>query len=170
MSDARTRETDLLLTAIRDLSFARDLDTVTFIVRSMGRALAGADGVTFVLRDHGQCYYVDEDAITPLWKGRRFPMESCISGWAMLHRETVVVPDIYVDPRIPHDAYRPTFVRSLVMVPVRVEDPVAAIGAYWARPHAPCDEAVHALQSRSQIALAWFVSHSGISAANSSPP
>jgi hypothetical protein len=51
----------------------------------------------------------------------------------MLNGQTVVIPDIYLDDRIPHDAYRPTFVKSLVMTPVRMEDPIAAIGAYWAR-------------------------------------
>ena len=42
--------------------------------------LVGADGATFVLRDGDCCYYVDEDAISPLWKGQRFPLEACISG------------------------------------------------------------------------------------------
>ena len=54
----------------------------------------------------------------------------------MHHREAVAIPDIYVDPRIPHDAYRPTFVKSLAVVPVRKDDPIAAIGAYWATHHA----------------------------------
>ncbi len=52
----------------------------------------------------------------------------------MLNRQIAVIPDIYLDPRIPHEAYRPTFVKSLVMVPVREADPIAAIGAYWAQP------------------------------------
>jgi PAS domain S-box-containing protein len=36
--------------------------------------------------------------------------------------------------RIPHDAYRPTFVKSLAMTPIGTP-PVAAIGAYWASQH-----------------------------------
>jgi signal transduction histidine kinase len=127
---------DQLLAAIQALSFARTLDEVTAAVRRHARALTGADGMTFVLRDGAECYYADEDAIAPLWKGRRFPLESCISGWVMQHAQPAVVPDIYADPRIPHEAYRPTFVRSLAMVPVRPEAPVAAIGAYWAAQHA----------------------------------
>jgi signal transduction histidine kinase len=114
------------------LSLARDLDDIMAIVRSGVRRVTGADGVTFVLRDGDACYYADEDAISPLWKGQRFPAERCISGWAMIHRQPVAITDIYQDSRIPHDAYRLTFVRSLAMVPVRQEDPVAAIGAYWA--------------------------------------
>jgi hypothetical protein len=36
----------------------------------------------------------------------------------MLNSQTAAIPDIYVDIRIPHDAYRPTFVKSPVMTPV----------------------------------------------------
>jgi hypothetical protein len=64
---------DALLTAVTELSFARDLASVTTIVRQAARRLTGADGVTFILKDGGDCYYADEDAIAPLWKGRRFP-------------------------------------------------------------------------------------------------
>jgi signal transduction histidine kinase len=126
---------EALLDAAREIALAREILEVTAVVRRHARALTGADGVTFVLRDGDSVHYVDEDAIEPLWKGRRFPAEACISGWAMLHRQVVVIDDIYADDRIPQDAYRPTFVKSLAMVPVRPEDPVAAIGAYWARRH-----------------------------------
>jgi GAF domain-containing protein len=46
-----------------------------------------------------------------------------------------ILPDIYADARVPHDAYRPTFVKGLVMVPVPQERPIAAIGAYWQSHH-----------------------------------
>ena len=108
-----------LLDAIERLSLARSIEDVVAVVRDNARVLAGADGVCFVLRDGDLCHYVEENAIGPLWKGRKFPMSACISGWAMLNRATAVIPDIYQDPRSPHDAYRPTFVQSLVMVPVR---------------------------------------------------
>lgn len=121
-----------LVRAVRDLSAANDIDTVVEIVRHAARELVDADGATFVLRDEGQCFYVDEDAIEPLWRGQRFPLEACISGWAMIHGEAVMIPDIYLDDRIPHEAYRPTFVRSLVMTPIRTAEPVGSIGTYWA--------------------------------------
>lgn len=124
-----------LVRAVRDLAAARDLDGVVDVVRHAARELVDADGATFVLRDEGQCYYVDEDAIEPLWRGQRFPLEACISGWAMLNSEQVVIPDIYLDDRIPHVAYRPTFVHSLVMTPIRTEEPVGSIGTYWADEH-----------------------------------
>lgn len=116
------------------------------ITRRAVRQATGADGVTFILREADQCFYADEEAIGPLWKGRRFPMAACISGWVMLHRAAAVIEDIYGDPRIPADAYRPTFVRSLAMVPVRAADPIAAIGAYWARVRRASHEEVAFLQ------------------------
>lgn len=124
-----------LVRAVLDLAGARGVEDIVRIVRSAARQIAHADGATFVLRDNGRCYYVDEDAIAPLWRGLRFPMEDCISGWAMLRAQQMVIPDIYTDRRIPQDAYRPTFVRSLAMTPIRTADPLGAIGVYWAEEH-----------------------------------
>jgi len=136
-----------LVAVVQDLSRARDLETVQEIVRKAARDLTGADGATFVLRDGDKCFYADEDAIEPLWKGQRFPLTACISGWAMLQARPAVIEDIYADSRIPHDAYRPTFVKSLVMVPVRTNDPIAAIGNYWATRRLPTDIEVRLLQA-----------------------
>ncbi|MEI1373537.1 hybrid sensor histidine kinase/response regulator, partial [Nostoc sp.] len=102
--------------------------------------------VTFVLRDGECCHYVDENAIGPLWKGMRFPLKSCISGWAMLNKQAAVIEDIYQDARIPLDAYKVTFVKSLVMVPIRVSDPLGAIGAYWSTLHQATPEEIGLLE------------------------
>ena len=136
-----------LLGAVQELSLARTVGDVQRIVRVAARELAEADGATFVLRDGDRCFYADEYAIAPLWKGQRFPLEACISGWAMLNRQSVAIEDIYADPRIPHDAYRPTFVKSLVMVPIRKVDPLGAIGMYWAERHSPGPRELMAAQA-----------------------
>lgn len=138
---------DRLVSVIQQLSLARSMETIMAIVRRAARDLTGADGATFVLREGDLCHYADEDAIGPLWKGSRFPMSACISGWAMLNRQVAVIEDIYADPRIPADAYRPTFVQSLVMVPIRTESPIGAIGTYWATRHAATEEEVRFLQT-----------------------
>lgn len=143
--------TERLVTAVQELSLARDLDTVMRIVRSAARQLTGADGATFVLRDKDKSYYADEDAIGPLWKGKRFPLSTCISGWAILNRKAVAIEDIYLDDRIPHDAYRTTFVKSLVMVPIRTTEPIGAIGNYWAEKHLPTEDEMKLLQSLADI-------------------
>lgn len=136
-----------LIDVVQQLSLARDLDSVMKIVRHAARELTGADGATFVLRDHDKCFYADEEAISPLWKGQRFPLQACISGWAMLNKQSVAIEDIYADARIPADAYRPTFVKSLAMVPIRTHEPIGAIGNYWAQRHQPTAEELELLQS-----------------------
>jgi signal transduction histidine kinase len=145
-----------LVVVVQELSLARDLATVTAIVRRAARELTGADGATFILRDGDKCHYVDEDAIGPLWKGKRFPMSACISGWAMIHRREAVIEDIYADARIPHDAYRPTFVKSLAMVPVRTLDPIGAIGNYWAHRHQPTEQEIRLLQALADTTAVAF--------------
>jgi signal transduction histidine kinase len=136
-----------LVSVVQALSLARNLSKVMDIVRHAARTLVGADGATFVLRDGDMCYYAEEDAIGPLWKGQRFPLSACISGWSMLNRQPAVIEDIYQDARIPHDAYRPTFVKSLLMTPIRTLAPVGAIGVYWAHTHRATPEEVNLLQA-----------------------
>ena len=132
-----------VLTAI---DAARNLDGVMAAIRKHARHLVRADGVTFVLREQGFCFYADEDAVSPLWKGQRFPMETCVSGWVMDNRKPAVIPDIYADKRIPAEVYRKTFVKSLAMVPVGNFHSLAAIGAYWAKPHTASRQQVQRLQ------------------------
>jgi GAF domain-containing protein len=126
---------DTVQDATARLRVASRLQDVQDTVRTAARRAVLADGAMFVLRDRQMCFYADEDAMSPLWKGQRFALTDCISGWAMLNDEVAVVPDIERDDRVPIEAYRPTFVRSLVMVPIGHERPVGAIGVYWAHRH-----------------------------------
>ncbi|MEO8481213.1 MAG: HD domain-containing phosphohydrolase [Acidobacteriota bacterium] len=145
--NTRLEQVGELVSAIQRLSLARTLEDVQATVRVAARRLTGADGATFVLRENTQCFYADEDAISPLWKGQRFPLHHCVSGWVMTHREPVVIEDIFADPRVPADAYRPTFVKSLAMVPIRTVDPVGAIGTYWATQRRPIQHEIDLLQA-----------------------
>lgn len=136
---------------VQRLSLARSMDAIAGVIRDTARSLIGADGVTFVLKDGDMCYYVEEDAIGPLWKGQRFHMSACVSGWSMIHHEIAVIEDIYADDRVPLDAYKPTFVKSMVMVPIRTLDPIGAIGSYWAAERTPTDEELDLLRSLADI-------------------
>jgi PAS domain S-box-containing protein len=148
----------LKLTEInRRLVGALGFDQVTAIVCAAARELTGSDGATFVVREGQRVRYAAEDSIAPLWKGRNFPIEECISGWTMLHSEAAVISDIYADARIPHDAYRSTFVQSLIMTPVGPGTPVASIGVYWAHRYEASDylvELLKSLASAADLALA----------------
>lgn len=117
--------------AVGDLSGARSHGAIVDITRRAARDITGSMGVAIVLRDGDRCHYIAEDSEVPLWTGQKFPLTACISGWAMLNRQQVVIPDIYIDDRIPHAAYRPTGVHSLIMTPVGEGEPFGALGAYW---------------------------------------
>jgi two-component sensor histidine kinase len=117
--------------AVKDLSAARSHEAIIDITRRAARDITGSLGVAIVLRDGDRCHYIAEDSEVPLWTGQKFPLTACISGWAMLNQKQVVIPDIYVDDRIPHEAYRPTGVHSLIMTPVGEPAPFGALGAYW---------------------------------------
>lgn len=132
---------------IQRLSFCQDTDEVTSVLGEAARELTGADGITVVFKEAEFCHYAEENAIGPLWKGQRFPLHSCVSGWCILQRQQVVIADIYADPRVPHDAYKPTFVKSLAMVPIRSDDPIGAVGAYWADTHEASDAEMEILQA-----------------------
>jgi signal transduction histidine kinase len=136
-----------LTSLVQDLALARERSAVTEAVRRSIRQLVRCDGATFVLKDGEQSYYVDEDAIGPLFKGQRFPLDACIGGWVIRHREPAIVLDVATDPRIPCGAYERTFVKSLLMVPIRSREPVGAIGAYWAERHDASADEVEALQA-----------------------
>lgn len=140
-----------LVDTVQELSHARDLETVARIVRVAARELTDADGATFVLREEDKCYYMDENALEPLWKGSRFPMSICISGWAMMHASPVIINDIYKDPRIPIDVYRKTFVKSMAMVPIRNSQPIGAIGNYWAEYHEPTEKEMAILRALANV-------------------
>lgn len=164
-----TENMNSLPETIGALASSATLTEVVNIVRENARALTGADGVTFVMREDKNCYYIDEDAIAPLWKGSRFPLDDCISGWVMLHGQIAVIPDIYADTRVPHSAYNPTFVKSLVMVPVPQHEPIAAIGAYWASRHQPSWNAVRVAGAR-QCCRSGAQQHDSVRGTQPGPP
>ena len=141
-----------LANAIERLGSARTLPDVVEILRSSARRIAGADGIAIILAEDGLCHYLAEDAKAPLWAGQRFPRDSCISGIAMRDNRTVVIPDVMADARVPHAAYAPTFVRSMVMMPVGAPEPIAAIGAYWSDVGAPSEAATALLHTLARAA------------------
>lgn len=142
----------LLVSAIKNLSTAHDLEEIRDSMATAARKLADAEGATIVFRQGDCCYYANEDAVSPLWRGQKFPLEKCITGWAMLNKEQAVIKDIYKDDRIPHEAYKSTFVNSLAVFPVNQKEPKAAIGVYWSRQHTPSEEERQLLQTLADAA------------------
>jgi PAS domain S-box-containing protein len=138
------------------LAAARSLPAIVDILRRTARDIVDAEGIAVVIREGGNCFYAAEDAVGPLWAGNRYPLETCVSGWAMTRAETVIIRDIRLDERVPQAAYAPTFVRSLVMAPIGRPAPVAALGAYWSdvREHDPAQiRRLEALARAAAIAI-----------------
>ena len=125
----------MLAVALDELAVAESVEDVQRLVSSAARQLSGADGATVVLRDGHEWSYVEEDAIQPLWKGRRFAVADSLTGWSMLDGQPIIIEDVYADRRLPHDRYRRTFVKSLLVVSIRASAPIGAIGMYWAERH-----------------------------------
>lgn len=142
--------------AVSALTQARTPEEIVDVLRCSARRLVGSDGIAIVLKSGEDCHYVAEDAVGPLWAGTRFPMRSCISGWAMLHRQTVRIHDILVDERIPQDLYRGTFVRSLVIAPIRPAAPVGALCSYWSQTYEAQPEEVETLERLASAAGVAF--------------
>ncbi|HDR51416.1 MAG TPA: GAF domain-containing protein, partial [Mariniphaga anaerophila] len=142
----------ILIESIQQLSAVQSLEKVQDIVVKSARKLIGADGATLVFRENDHCYYMNEDAIQPLWKGKRFPVNECISGWVMQNKKSVVIEDIYSDERILREVYNPTFIKSLAMVPVNINEPIGVIGNYWKKKHTPTETEMQLLQTLADAA------------------
>ncbi|WP_244670019.1 sensor domain-containing diguanylate cyclase [Kaistia sp. 32K] len=131
---------------MQKLAFARELGQVQRIARSTARQMTGSDGAAFILRDGEFSHYVDDEGIAPLGKGRRIPLGECVAGWAMAHRQAVLISDIRADERIDQCLYGPTLIRSLAVVPIRVPEPVGAIAVYWSEVDAPGEDDLRLLK------------------------
>ncbi len=139
--------TRALIGAVQELSHARTALDVQLVVRRWARRLTRAEGSSLALRDGSVCEHVEEDGLAPGWAGRRVTLGSCVSGWCILNGRPVVVPDVHAEFRLPLSQYRMGSVRSLVVVPVRSQDPLGAIATYWSAPHQPDGDEVRMLQA-----------------------
>ena len=141
-----------VLNVAERLILAKSVDEVVSVLRDTVRAIIGADGIAIAVEASGYCTYVAEDAVSPLWQGQTFPIDHCVSGRAMLTDETIVIPDVRLDSRIPPEAYNATFVRSLVMVPIGKPVAIAALGAYWSQVRTHDQETIERLESLARLA------------------
>lgn len=145
-----------VMDAVSTISRARTIENLVESIRATARNLIGCEGIAIIRKDGDLCHYIEEDAIGALWKGQTFPAIACVSGWAMIHRQTVVIPDITKDDRIPHELYQGTFVRALMMAPIEPGQPVGAIGAYWAQPYAPSGWEIDILEALARAAATAY--------------
>jgi GAF domain-containing protein len=133
---ARLRLIADLLQDDRDLAAAlctaTSLTGLAQTVRAAATGRLDCFGASLILLDGDKCFYADEDPMAPVWAGQRFPLAEYLACWAVLHDQPVVINDIDYDERVPPQAYRSSYVRSMVAVPIPGSGgPAGAIGAYW---------------------------------------
>jgi hypothetical protein len=114
---------------LHDLTAARSQRELMENVTRTARYLLHADGVTFVMREGDHCYCTEEDAITPLWKGKRFPLQTCISGRCIEKHQQVIARD--TNRRALHNVCGQKFIRSLAAIPIQYSQPSSCITSYW---------------------------------------
>ena len=114
------------------LCTAASLTALARTVRSAVTDRLGSLGSSLVLIDGDQCFHADEDPIAPVWAGQRFPVTECLACWVILNDQPVVTGDVDLDERVPPQAYRSVYVRSMAAVPIPgPRGPAGAIDAYW---------------------------------------
>jgi diguanylate cyclase (GGDEF)-like protein len=136
---------DLLIIS-QNLCLARSLEEITKIVLASVREITNSDGANFILLDYGFSYYVDENAIAPLCKGQRFPINFDIAGSVMLSGKTSIIEDISNDNKNIRHFYQETFVKSMVIVPICRQQAIGAIATYWSYQHQATTEEVKLLE------------------------
>lgn len=107
---AGTRDGDAwfhLIDSTERLATARPLEAIVEVLRDTARSIVGAEGIAVVVREEDKNFYAAEDFIGPLRNGSRFPLESCVSSWAMRIGETARISDSRMDGRVPPAAYAP---------------------------------------------------------------
>ncbi|WP_443747345.1 sensor histidine kinase [Asticcacaulis solisilvae] len=147
-----------LVPVVEVLSHARTIDAVAGVVTDFARRIAESDGATFILREDGDMgHCVAESAETPQFTGRRFPLESGMTGRVILSGEPVIIGDINNHPWVKPGTYDPEVLTSLAIVPIRRTAPIGAVCIYWrGRSHVPTTEALGVLQALADVtSVAW---------------
>ncbi len=147
-----------LVPVVAALTHARDIKTIAGLISDFARKVAQSDGATFVLREDGDMgHCVAESAETPQFTGRRFPLETGLTGRVILSGEPVTIADINNHPWVKPGTYDPATLTSLAIVPIRRTQPIGAICLYWrGREHIPVPEELAILQALADLtSVAW---------------
>jgi len=147
-----------LVPVVDALTHARDIATIAGLISDFARRIAESDGATFILREDGDMgHCVAESAETPQWTGRRFPLDTAVTGRVILTGEPITIADINNHPLVKPGTYDPEVLTSLAIVPIRRTNPIGAICLYWrGRRHVPSAEELAILQALADLtSVAW---------------
>jgi signal transduction histidine kinase/CheY-like chemotaxis protein len=149
-ADLEAVDVAAVIDGVAELSALTSFDEVCEHITGLVERLTGAVA-SLALRDG--------TAVLPIG-GAPLPIDDCIAGWAMLHDQTVVIPDVAKDDR-PRRV--PDGVTSVIVVPLRGVEPFGTISAYWATPPVEPARAVAIIETIARLTA--FGIHAGRQAA-----
>lgn len=138
---------EYLVHALKTLTAAKTMEQVQEAITHSARNLVHSDSAALVFLEDGLCHHVSEDSPIQLWEGRKYAMDECVSGWSISNNKTAVIRDIASDSRVSMRHYASTPIKSLVMVPIFIDRPMGAIGAYWNEAFEPSATEIQILQT-----------------------
>lgn len=142
----------LLIDAIQNLSISQNMNAVIRTINFYARQLVNSESSAFFIQEGDFCVCVDENSTEQLWKGMSIKIESCICNDAHQNNAPVIVEDISSDKRKQLDMFKNTFVKSLVIIPVRTDVFNGSIGIYWAEKRIISDEDISLIQTLANAA------------------
>jgi GAF domain-containing protein len=116
--------------AVEAICSATGLEQLMASTLAGARRLTGADGVTLIWQSDNHCWCLDDDT-TSTPHARRTRRADAVAAWLTRARMPAIVSDITNDAVSLRDSCLPPSARSLVIVPVRAEEPVGTLVAWW---------------------------------------
>ncbi|HSN18127.1 MAG TPA: ATP-binding protein [Gammaproteobacteria bacterium] len=139
--DFYLRGLEHLVQVIQELPGCRDMEAVVTRLCRAARQMSGADAAVLSLKEGELCHVIGEDAVTPYWKGRRYPCKETVTGWVIEHGQPLVVDDMD-DPRVAAVSHRNSYVKSMAVVPLGKPEISGSLSALWRGRHRPTDDEV----------------------------
>jgi signal transduction histidine kinase len=124
-------ELERLSSVLLAIAASHDEEAITHGLSRAARELLGAHGSSFAIRDGDEVRHVGRRGVGWVEAGRRFAIDACLSGRALLEGEVAIV-DVDEPSTVMAQSLRDARVRSAFLLPVRTERSAAAIGVYWA--------------------------------------
>ncbi|HID61363.1 MAG TPA: GAF domain-containing protein, partial [Anaerolineae bacterium] len=128
----RARELALLNEVSLAITSVLDIDQVLTLIMSKASELLGAEAGSVLLRDGESGELVFSTCVgerSELLRGRRFPLDRGVAGWAVRRGEPALVADVSQDERFyeEFDAATGFHTRSLICAPLKVREKVIGV-------------------------------------------
>ena len=116
--------------AVQAICGASALEELMASTLDGARRLTGADGATLIWQTDGGCWCLDDDTESPRQERRARPGDA-VAAWLTRARMPAIIADIANDAISLRDSCLLPSARSLVIVPIRTQEPIGTLVAWW---------------------------------------